>query len=47
MISCPKCGSSDYCILFSSRIIVPKIGTKNHKNRLQCDDCGFEWKWME
>ena len=43
-MKCPKCGSSECSIILEGRIIVPKIPTKTPENRLQCDDCGFEWK---
>ncbi len=44
-MKCPKCGSSEYSMRYGARIIMPNLRTKRPPNRLECDICGFDWKW--
>lgn len=44
MNTCIKCGSIEHSIVLQKSIILPKTASKISEIRLQCDDCGFEWK---
>jgi len=45
--NCPKCGSSEYSLHLGASLILRNSRTKRPEHRIECDHCGFEWKWVE
>jgi len=44
-MKCPKCGSGEHSIRWGAQIITRNVCSKRPEHRLECDDCGFDWKW--
>ena len=44
-MKCSKCGSSEYNIFLGMYVISLNLASKKSENIVECDDCGFEWKW--
>lgn len=42
---CPKCGSSEYSMRYGASITTANLRTKMPQNKIECDNCGFDWKW--
>lgn len=39
---CPKCCSSEHSIRLAN--LTTNLRTKKSQNRMECDNCGFNWK---
>ncbi len=42
---CPKCGSSEYSMRYVTTLSMDNLHTKIPQNKMECDNCGFNWKW--